>query len=283
MIESVLSELIVAAIFIMLSFLLGVVLVIAPAQRRKRQMFRFFGIQFKNPTFFVYLSVINVVQPFTTASFKPNVVGSYTGPAIPEAELLVVNHVANILQTDPLQNYPRFVREKLASRFDQFKPLQLRLRSSPLQSLPFPGFDFGALLCVGSQTYNSVTDYYMSYHPGYLKLVSSNSGTWIEVLKGEQKGRKFYPTIKQGPGYLGMLERLTDDEHGNTVFVAAGVGTAGTMGAVMYLVHGWKEIAQKYQEKPFALVFELDPRNLTDDKGVEGLKFVQKEWFPGHL
>jgi hypothetical protein len=286
MLENILSDLAVAIVLLVPPILFGIGLSVIPAQRQKRRMFRFFGIQPKTPDFSVYLSVVNVIKPFTTATFRwdakqqQNIVGAYVGPAIPESELLALSRLADILQVDPLQNFPPSIRDKLTARFDQFKPIRLRLGSSPLRPLPFPDFEYSSLLCVGSQTYNSVTDYYMNYHSGYLQITSSDNRPCIEVLKGERKGRKFYPSAQEGDGYLGMLERLVDDEHGNTVFIAAGVGAAGTIGAVMYLMYGWGELARKYQNRPFAFAFELDPHNVTDRKELKGLKFLQQEWFP---
>jgi hypothetical protein len=279
--ENVISDLLVAALFTLVAFLL----IMLPGQLRKRRKFRFFGIDPGNPTLTIYLSVVNVITPFTTGTFRlqPDsneiLMGAFTGSAIPEGELSLSTHVFKALQPDPLDGFPDFARKWLTKRNKWFKPLQLTLASSPSRALPYPGFEFKPLISIGSQTYNSVSAYYAERHPGYLRLISS---PWlgVEVTRGTKKGKFFSPQDSSRPGGLALLEKIIDDEHGNVAFVASGAGIGGSMGATLYLIFGWERLARKYGDKPFAIMLEVDLTQTTSELGIDGVKFHQFETFP---
>lgn len=281
--SSTLVEIVLPLLGAFIMFAFGFFIRLVPSLRKKQRMHRFLGVNPQHPRLITYLSTI-LVLPRTTATFryKPEddkvVIGGFTGPTISAQEIAVVKYVVERLQIDPFEDLP-FIRKMLESKYDLFKRLDLNITNSPGRPLPFPEFEFGPLISVGSGTYNSVSDYYTQNYPGYLQLVSKPECA-VEVIKGTRKGQSFTSKSDKGVGGLAVIEKTIDDEHGNVVFLACGAGPLGSVGATIYLVYHWEELAKKYGDKSFAVMLEIDADQTSFEKGKDGIVLRQIAFFP---
>ena len=275
--SSALGSALYAIFLIFIGFILAFLLSMLRL-RKKQKLYRFFGIERDTHTLYIYLSTLIIPQKFRAATFRYDptanslILGGYQGLAISAGELAVINIIVNDLLFDPIDDLPKFVKDWLRRINSWFQPLRVTITPSPHQPLKEAGFKFTSLVSVGTQTYNSVTDYYANYQQGYLRFNTQDGQ--IEILKGSRKGEKI-SSNPQFSGGLAFLERTVDDEHKSTVFIAAGNGVPGSVGATKFLVQEWESIFQRYKEKPFAVVLHFESSNDLDN-----FKQVKKEWFP---
>ena len=134
------------------------------------------------------------------------------------------------------------------------------------------------MICTGSDAYNAATGYFTRREMTWLNLDASSPQPrdWcVRILKGSRKGQSEPVFELREAGVvaevdLAVLERINDQEHDNTVFLAHGYGVNGTRGAIRYLVENWHELLDRYGTEEFALCL----RFLTSVEDPEG--FLQE-------
>ncbi|MCL5994692.1 MAG: hypothetical protein M1546_01400 [Chloroflexi bacterium] len=74
----------------------------------------------------------------------------------------------------------------------------------------------------------------------------------IRVQRGPRKGDTFDKRDGQ-PDDIAIVEKLIDQTTKSTIFIAAGVGASGTVGALYYLMGNWRNLSKRFDSSPFAI------------------------------
>jgi len=245
---SVVSDVLAALAVAILGWLLSILLRLPFIYRQRRDLFRFFGITRSNQSFVVYLSTL-FVAPGGSADFRGNH-RSFQGPAIPAAELTVVQPVSELFISPFLQALPSSVRRWLGEKahwtFRQISPVFSPSPPDVSQVEPVN------MLTVGSQYYNAAGDLYAETGNPFLKMEQVGTNMVIRVAKGPREGDVFEQRSNHIDD-LSIVEKLHDEAHGTTIFIAAGLGVVGTLGAVHYLVKNWSKLLDDFGTEPFAM------------------------------
>ena len=214
---------------------------------RYRRLLRFFGIDPSCPRIILYISSLNVLRGGAVdASGQPR---SYQGVALPGNEFQSIQSFARTfgeIQTKPLYSVLR-----LLTRQHWSLNVEPRVAPSPLQSRDI---DFANILTLGTPGYNEVTKYYQQRGAPWLRWDLANQQ--IQVCRGPQSGQNIPNPYNQD---LAILEKLIDDTHQTTVFVAAGLDVNGTRGAAEYLVANWRRLSTSYDDRAFAWCLSFPP------------------------
>ena len=226
---------------------------------KKRRLFQFFGITKECPSFIVYLSTVFVV-PGGSVDFR-GTPRTFAGPAVPAAELYIIEPVAKFFSDRLLNNLPSPIRKWLGDKVHWlFLPISPTFKGSPQERSQV---EQGNILTVGSQYYNSAGDLYTETCNPILRMVQDDQGKMvIRVKRGPRAGDIFEQRTGQ-PDDLAIVEKLYDNATNSTVFIAAGLGVVGTMGAVHFLVENWAKLREDFCTKPFAVCLRF--QNIRTD------------------
>ncbi len=247
---SVLSNVLATIAVAVVGWLLSVVLRLPFVYRRRRHLFTFLGMNETDPRLTVYLSTV-FVRPGGSVDFQ-GTPRTFAGPAIPAAELSVTEPIAKLFADPMLEGLPVAIRMWLGKRVHwSFRSLTPDFRASPQDRSQVTS---GNLLTVGSQYYNSAGDLYTETCGTVLKMEQGTQthGMTIRVRKGPRAGDTFQQRAGQLDD-LAIVEKVCDPATKSTVFIAAGLGVVGTMGAVQFLAEHWNELWQQFGTKPFAI------------------------------
>ena len=229
--SNILAEIIAAVLLALLLWLLSIPLRMPFVYRKRRQLLEFFGLTKNSPNLTVYLSTV-FVRSGGSVDFQ-GVARTFAGPAIPSAELSIVEPLSRIFSNPFLDGLPVSFRNWLAHRVHwSFKSITPTFKASPQDKTMV---EKGNLFTVGSRYYNSAADLYTDTINPILSMVQINQKMMIKVVEGPQSGEVF----KQRQGKvddLAIVEKLHDSETYTTVFFAAGLSVVGTLGAVNFIV-----------------------------------------------
>lgn len=202
---------------------------------KKRKMFRFFGFH-RNFRLNVYLSALFVTSQKTPIISHKGLNIPYKGPVIPECEFISISFLSRMFN--------------FISRGDSLGSSILNrvlLGEVSVEYLNSPSsvdeIEHRNCICIGSGATNSVTDLYMTRNSTILSFceTSGKIQTKDEII-GDPKN-----------GDYGILEKVYDKDLGVYVFIAAGMGIAGTLAAIYYLSENWRVLEAKYKDREFAL------------------------------
>lgn len=244
---SIAAEILAAILLAVIGWLLSIILRLPFVYRQRKDLLQFFGISEDNHRFLVYLSTLFVARG-GAADFRGQR-RTFQGPAIPAVELTTVQPVSQLFVAPYLLSLPGFIRRWLGDVHWAFKQLLPEFTFSPPDRQLVESAN---MLTVGSQYYNSAGDLYTETGDPYLKMEQVNGEMLIRVTKGPRQGDVF----RQRPGEtddLAIVERFFDEAHNITVFIAAGLGVVGTLGAVHYLVDNWRQLKKDFGTEPFAI------------------------------
>jgi hypothetical protein len=192
--------------------------------RKRRQLLQFFGLTKDRPKIIVYLSTVFVL-PGGSVDFR-GTPRTFAGPAVPSAELNVIEPIARIFNDPLLDGLPTPIREWLANKVHwSFQRIVPVFSASPRDRNQV---EQGNIITVGSQFYNSAGDLYTETCSPVLKMQGTGHGMVIRVTQGPRAN----DTFQQRPGQaddLAIVEKLCDNATSSTVFIAAGLGVVGTM------------------------------------------------------
>ena len=248
MVSSVVANMIAAVALVILGWALSIMVRLPFVYRHRRELFRFFGITKDKQRLMVYLSTV-FVQPFGSADFR-GASRSFSGPAIPAIELAAVQPVLQLFLSPVLDGLPSRMREWLGDRGHwTFRLVLPTFSASPAETSQVQPEN---MLAVGSQYYNAAADLYAETENPFLKMEQVGAQMRIRVLKGPRSGDTFEARPESGDD-MAIVERLLDDAHNTTIFIAAGLGVVGTRGAVQYLVDNWARLHKDFGVEPFAV------------------------------
>lgn len=268
---NVIATLIVAVVVCFLSIGLSLPFVFW----RRRRVFNFLGVSKGRPRFSVYFSTV-FVQPGGSCDFR-GTSRVFAGPALPVAELRVIQPVFDLFRNRTLDGISPCIRKWLGFRAHwSFSLITPQFSSSPQN--PADVEFGGGLLTIGSQFYNSAADYFIRICDPFLILDNIGSNGRICVARGPRKGDVFQP--RNGlQDDLAIVEKMYDPASQTTIFFAGGLGVVGTMGAVTYLTNNLDQLAKSYGKRRFALALRFqnvftDPKAFT--RSVELSRFSEE-------
>lgn len=243
----VLSNLLANVVYVILGGIFFVLLGLPFVYRKRRNLFKFFGLTKDNPKLIVYFSTV-FVQPYGSKDFRGEQ-RSFWGPAVPASELFTIMPIAALFKDTLLDNLPVPLRNWLGNKVHwSFKPIFPIFSASPEARNQI---EQSNIITIGSQYYNSVGDLYTETCSPFLKMEQVGEKMIIRVRKGPRVGDVF--ELRSGEtDDLAIVERLYDKETKTTVFIAAGVGVVGTVGAVLFIVERWRNLQKDFGSKCFA-------------------------------
>lgn len=238
--------------------LVAIVLGLPYIRRRRRGLLRFFGLTKDNQRFLVYFSTL-FVRTNGAADFRGRR-RSFQGPAVPATELTTAQPISQLFANPLLLSLPASVRSWLGEKVHwTFRQIMPEFSFSPPSTNRVEPTN---MITIGSRYYNSAGDLYAETGDPFLKMEQVGQGMVIRVRKGQRRGTEF----TQRPGHrddLAIVEKLHDGAHKTSVFIAAGLGEVGTLGAVHYLVNNWKQLHKDFGSEPFAICLRFE--NIGDD------------------
>lgn len=246
--SNIIEQIFAAILIAMAGWLLSLVLRLPFVYRQRRELLAFFGLTRDNPTFLVYLSTL-FVTPGGSADFRGNR-RSFQGPAIAAIELSTVQPVSQLFISPFLLGLPASIRRWLGNSVHwTFRQVLPEFSPSPADRNQVEPTN---MLTVGSQYYNAAGDLYADTGDPFLKMEQVGTGMLIRVRKGPRNGDAF----QQRPNHaddLAIVERLFDEAHKTSIFIAAGIGVVGTLGGVHYLADNWQQLHKDFGTEPFAV------------------------------
>lgn len=261
MFESVIANVIANLITAFILAVLGVSTYIILFITERQQLLRFLGITNKLPRLRVYLSRMEI-KPGGTVGFEPLTYG-YAGPSISKIEYEGALLVRNLVSSRPLAILPKRIRGWLSQQYVTLITIDPTIDVSP-QTMDEVSFD--NLVLLGSNVYNLVSKHYLEHPSCNFYFVKNEQGE--RVIKIREGGLKDVQIPGRSSGReLAIVQRINDMEHGNTVFICAGLGSSATYGSVRYLVENWKELQRKYKQNEFAICLAF-PQQPSDGEIV---------------
>ncbi len=246
--STVFANILAAIIVGVFGWILSILLRLPFVYRKRRRLFQFFGITKECPRLMVYLSTV-FVHPFGSEDFRGEV-RSFAGPAVPATELSTIEPIAELFNDPLLDSLPATIRtwlgEKVHWSFGKISPI---FASSPHDRNQV---ERGNIITVGSQYYNSAGDLYTETCNPVLKIEQVGQTMVICVKQGARQGDVFQPRVGQADD-LAIVEKLQDAATQSTVFIAAGLGIVGTMGAVRFMAEKWEKLHEDFGMKPFTI------------------------------
>lgn len=247
--SDVLANVIAGVLVSVLAWIVPLLVLLPFVFFKRRRLFQFFGITKDRPSFIVYFSTVFVV-PGGSVDFR-GTPRTFAGPAIPAAELHIIEPVAKLLSDRLLSSIPSAIRKWLGNKVHWFfLPVSPTFKGSPQERNQV---EQGNILTVGSQYYNSAGDLYTETCNPILRMEQDDQGKMVvRVNRGPRAGGIFEQRAGQ-PDDLALVEKLHDKATNSTVFIAAGLGVVGTMGAVHFVVENWAKLREDFGTKPFAV------------------------------
>lgn len=246
--QDILSNIIAAIILGILGWFLSILLRLPFVYRKRRLLFQFFGITKENPNLTVYLSTV-FVQNGGSVDFR-GVPRTFTGPAIPSAELSTIEPLSRLFNDPLLDGLPKPLREWLSEKVHwSFQSISPVFTSSPQDRNHVAHTN---IFTVGSQYYNSAADIFTETCNPILKMVQVGQRTIVRVSRGAREGDTFEQRPQQSDD-LAIVEKIFDEANNRFVFFAAGLGVIGTIGAVHFTAKNWSKLMDDFDTKPFAI------------------------------
>lgn len=241
--SSTLSNIVANIIF----WLTGGLIVGFLLSRRRKKLYRFFGIS-KNKTMTVYLSSFSV-RDKTVKDFRGEV-RSYQGLGVPNSEFLEIPNITGLFSSNALERIPDMLSGLVDSIWLERKPL-IEFLASPLDLNEIKPTNY---ICIGGPAFNSVTEYYLRTGNPYVKLEEAKEeaeGVWkLEICRGKRHG-EVINSPNGGTWDYGMILRIKDNDRKISVFIVAGTNMNSTRAASQCLVDNWEKLYRQYGAEDF--------------------------------
>jgi hypothetical protein len=240
-----LENIIADVIFLTGITICATVLLATTRWRTQARLLRFLGLQTDKPLLVVFFSTLVVRQGGSTGF--DGVRRTYSGPAVPEAEWKEGQIVSRALEVPGRGLLARLLMTAIRRiPWDRVRDwlgpqeVEIQYELSYLQvPAPLPA---AVTICLGSPGYNYATDVYLST---LSPLLTFSGGPNPDIR--DESGN---PVTHDGD--VGMLQRLRRDD-GLPVYIAAGLGTNGTRGALQRLFTAWRDLEKRFGTGDFAL------------------------------
>jgi len=201
--SNVLAEILAAITLIFLGWILSVLLRLPFVYRKRRRLFEFFEITEECPRLIVYLSTV-FVRMWGSEDFRGEA-RSFTGPAVPAAELSTIEPIARLFNDPFLDSLPISIRAWLGNKVHwSFRKISPIFSSSPHDRNQV---EKGNIITVGSQYYNSAGDLYTETCNPILKMEQAGQPMVIRVKRGARQGDVFQQRAGQADD-LAIVEKI---------------------------------------------------------------------------
>lgn len=256
--SNIFANIVSTIIIALLAWVLPLLFLIPPIYLRRLRLFRFFGITKQRNKIKVYFSSVYVL-PGGSADFN-GITRSFSGPATPSGELSIMQSVSDLFKEPLLDGLPKPIKEWLGKRIWLLSNISPTFGGSPATRSKIENSN---IITIGSQYYNTVTDYYTETCSPILKMIiNQNNQAIIRVTRGKRQNDIFTPR-PQLDDDLGIIEKTTDKASGNTIFITAGLGVFGTISSVHFLCNNWNKLYKEFGAKTFAICIRI--QNITTD------------------
>jgi hypothetical protein len=247
MFEQIVIEVIASLISAIILAVLGFGIYLAFYLKERQGLLRFFGVSKKLPRLRIYLSRMEI-KPGGTVGFEP-VSQGYSGPSISEVEYEGALLIRNRLRSTLVALLPKRVQYWLGQHHITLLTLDPPVDVCP-QALGDLALDNRVTL--GSSIYNLYSKHYLEYPCSQFYFFKTNNGE--RVIRIRSRGLKDVEIPgRSAERELGVIQRIIDSAHGNTVFICAGLGASATYGCARYLIENWKKLFRKYGDTEFGI------------------------------
>jgi len=246
--QDILSDIIAAVLLVFLGWILSVLFRLPFVYRKRKRLFQFFGITKENPHLTTYLSTV-FVQNGGSVDFR-GIPRTFSGPAIPSAELSTIEPLSVLFNDPLLDGLPKSLRKWLSEKVHwSFKPISPIFTSSPQDRNMVASTN---IFTVGSKYYNSAADIFTETCNPILRMEQVGQRMIIRVSRGTRAEDTFEQRSQQTDD-LAIVEKIYDEANTRYVFFAAGLGVIGTIGAVHYVAYNWPKLMEGFDTRPFAI------------------------------
>jgi hypothetical protein len=252
----ILENIVADALVVGATTIAAVVILATSRWRKHARLLRFVGCTPEHSLIVVFFSTL-VIQPGGALDFR-GIARTYAGPAVPESEYLLARTLSAALEAPTSHLLAQFLVR--AMKFIPNRRIRCWLGPSEaavqyeLSPLQVPvRLPTAPTICLGSPGYNYASDFYLS---NLNPLLTFGGGAQPDI---RQPGG---PQVSYA-GDVGMLQRLRTPD-GYPVYIAAGLGTNGTRGALQHLIADWQRLEKRFGDGEFALAlgfpwFQDDP------------------------
>lgn len=260
MFEQIVIEIIANLISALFLAVLGFAIYLVFHLKERQGLLRFFGVTGNLPRLRIYLSRMEI-KPGGTVGFEP-VSQGYSGPSISEVEYEGALLIRNKLRSTLIALLPKRFQHWLGQHH-----VTLLTLDPPIDACPQALGDLSSnnLVTLGSSVYNLYSKHYLEHPSSQFYFDKNNIGERVvRICRGlrgvEIPGRSFGQE-------LGIIQRIVDSAHGNTVFICAGLGASASYGSARYLIDNWKKLFRKYGDKEFGICLAF-PQQPPDSEVV---------------
>lgn len=235
-------------------WVLGGVIIGILLGRRRRKLFRFFGIA-KNRPITVYLTSLPIARGSVIDSY--GVPSRYQGLALHGSEFQVIPQITSLFMSNLFQNIPDIFSGLVDNLWLLRKPVIDILLSPKKQE----EIRRSSSICVGGPKFNLTTEYYLRTGNPFIIMVRDQDAWIVKVARGSRSDE-----VLSAPDHwdIGVVLKLIDLEQSSTIFIVGGTGSNGTRAAVEYLVLNWEILYRSYKQAEFGIGLrcpnrEIDP------------------------
>ena len=221
---------------------------------RRRGLFAFFGLTKGNTRLICYISTLRVKR--WGALGPGGITAAFFGLATPSYETEALVPFVGIWSNPRIERFSRKMRRRL-SRWWILRNVQPEIIPSPEV---FRGLKHGgSIVAVGSRAYNVCTAYLHDVVGTELAI-----GDRVSVMRAGPTGQiveewRYAEAESTSPGAdFAILERVAVEATSTTYFVAAGLTTVGTTGAVYFLANHWRDLYRIYGAANFAVCLRFE-------------------------
>ena len=256
-ISGIIANFLTAVLFFILTWTVYLFFII----RERKRLLRFLGVNHKFPNLKILLSRVEVKPGGTIPVEGETIHHGYVGPAISKPEYDAALILYRRINPRWLASIPNRVRDLLSRRYISLIRLEPMIDVSPKNIDEIPKRT--NLILVGSSVYNGATKLYLDQSKESFEFSSkdklSEGGKFERVIKL----RKYGMEGVEIPGRsrkreLGIIQRVSNKEDGNTVLISAGLGAEATFGCTKYLAENMADLESKYRQKEFGICLAFE-------------------------
>ena len=244
--------------------------------RRRRRLFRFFGIRHNNSQVQIYLSRVEVLEGGSKGTDK-SLNHGFTGPAIAKLEYQGALEVKQLLQSPLLNSLPSILRSILEGRANRITSADVSIEPSPQSEYLGHIFEQSndVVMLLGSDVYSHAVRYVYQGEHSFLQFVSETSGLPYHSNSVPNDAPTF--AVRSGSGSwsviparsigreVGTIQRVTLDS-GRQLLMCAGISASTTFASTKYLCSRWQSLADRFGTDDFLVVLGYPKQQADSDE-----------------
>jgi len=232
----------------------------------RKKLFRFFGINSQQPNLGIYLSRLQI-KPHGTIGAEPLNAG-YSGPSVTKIEYEGGSLLRDALNSNILFLLPKRLQGWLSQQHASLIVVNPSIEISPedLGTPPFDNMVSDNMIILGGGIYNRLAKRYLEHSSCQFYFSREEDGKRIIRIKNGGMKDVEIPG-RASNRELGIIQKIRDEKHGNTVFLCAGLGSSATFGCARFLAENWRQLQRRYKDEEFGICLGF-PDQSPDDESV---------------